>query len=180
MAISTKLLREMTKKGWSEYCMVEKKAITTIADELDALRAPKARTGEVQYQARLRDPLLPECNVWMNITEAGANSIRAKHTDVYEVRELVERHARYSSEPLCYTTPEAVEGMRSKRAAGFSVRTFPVEGIEIPLFTEQPHREATHAEIANAATKHCLDRTGADGWIFNNTEQLQAFLDALK
>jgi hypothetical protein len=93
MAISTKLLRAMTTKGWSEYCMVEKKAITTLADELDALRAPKARTGEVQYQARLRDPHLPECNVWMNITEAGANSIREKHSHVYEVRELVERHA---------------------------------------------------------------------------------------
>jgi hypothetical protein len=132
MAISTKLLRAMTEKGWGEYCMVEKKALHTIANELDALRTPRKSTGEVQYQARLREPLLPECNVWMNIAEAGANSIRAKHNDVYEVRELVER------------------------------------------------TEYANAQLAAAATQACLCRTGADGWIFENTAQLQAFLYSLK
>lgn len=38
----------------------------------------------------------------------------------------------------------------------------------------------SHAEIAAAATQACLCRTGADGWIFENTTQLQKFLCALK
>jgi hypothetical protein len=130
--ISTKLLRAMTEKGWSEYCMVEKKAIHAIANELDALRAPRKSTGQVQYQARLREPHLQQWADWINITEAGANSIREKYLDSYEVRELVERTAY---EP---------------------------------------------AQIAAAATQACLCRTGADGWIFENTDQLLNFVNQLK
>ncbi len=186
----------------------------------------------VQYQSCLRNPVRPESNVWMNITEEGATLIRAYYSDVYKVRELIERveeetvapdkpARKYSwaqdgegyfivqgpnypedcffrgktqaiqmveflnkpterlREPICYTTPEAVDGMLSKRAAGFSVRTFPTEGIEIPLYTEPSPHSPTHAEIAAAATQACLCRTGSAGWSFANTDQLFQFLSAV-
>ncbi len=185
-----------------------------------------------QYQSRPKQPMRPELNRWMNITEEGAKLIRMSYSDVYEVRELVERveektdasadlPAKYGwaededgyfivrgpnypedcffrgetqaiqmveflnkpterlQEPICYTTPEAVEGMRSKRAAGFSVRTFPTDGIEIPLYTEPSPHSPTHDEIAAAATQACLCRTGSDGWIFKNIYQLSQFLSTV-
>lgn len=49
--------------------------------------APKV----VQYQARLREPILPECADWVNISEEGARTLRNKHSDVYDIRELVYR-----------------------------------------------------------------------------------------
>lgn len=47
----------------------------------------------VQYQSKLRNPILPECDVWLNISEDGAKRIRESHSDVYMVRELFERAA---------------------------------------------------------------------------------------
>lgn len=51
------------------------------------------------------------------------------------------------------------------------------------MLTQEQLREAelikvepTHAELANAATKTCYCRTGADGWIFANTTQLLEFI----
>jgi hypothetical protein len=86
-----------------------------------------------------------------------------------------------AQEPICYTTPEAVEGMRSGRAAGYSVHTFPMEGIEVPLYTKsEPITYTEHAEVAAAATSACACRTGADGWIFENTTQLLKFVNQLK
>jgi predicted house-cleaning noncanonical NTP pyrophosphatase (MazG superfamily) len=86
-----------------------------------------------------------------------------------------------AQEPLCYTTPEAVEGMRSGRAAGYSVHTFPMEGIEVPLYTKSESITHTeHAEVAAAATSACACRTAADGWIFENTTQLLKFVNQLK
>ena len=45
----------------------------------------------VQYQTRLKEPHLPEYAEWLNISESGAATIREKYSDVYEIRELVER-----------------------------------------------------------------------------------------
>jgi hypothetical protein len=47
----------------------------------------------VQYQSKLRNPILPECDVWLNISEEGAKRIRESYSDVYMVRELFERAA---------------------------------------------------------------------------------------
>lgn len=44
-----------------------------------------------QWQSRLRNPALPECGEWINISEAGAHSLSARHPDIYEVRALNER-----------------------------------------------------------------------------------------
>jgi hypothetical protein len=177
--ISTKLLRAMTEKGWSHYCMVEKNAILTIANELDALRAPRKHTGEVHYQARLRDPILPECNDWINITEAGANSIREKYMDVYEIRELVERVVNPQDRAA-----KLAKHMR-EQARIFWVEDSLGRGAKeleeaATLLENQAVTPVSHAKIAAAATQSCLCRTGADGWIFENTTQLQAFLEALQ
>jgi hypothetical protein len=43
-------------------------------------------------------------------------------------------------------------------------------------WTAKGMAEPTHAELANAATKTCYCRTGADGWIFANTTQLLEFI----
>lgn len=228
--INTKLLRSLASKGWADSCLLEKKAILRIADELDELRGSRKPPREVvQYQVRLRDPLLPECNVWMNITEAGATTIREKHLDVYEIRELVERdaaevatapddsatkiakHLREQAKLFRQEDPlgrgakelEQAANLLESRGATCAARVLKelhdwmellknlYEGDEswsvawrMACKRTQEHIESivlepiTHAKVAAAATQACASRTGADGWIFENTEQLLQFMRA--
>jgi hypothetical protein len=57
--------------------------------------AEPAQSGEAvaQYQTKLRNPILPSCDVWINVSEEGARTAREKYSHVYEVRELFERAA---------------------------------------------------------------------------------------
>lgn len=43
-----------------------------------------------QWQYKLLEPLLPECDVWLNIGEEGAKTTREKYSHVYKVRALYE------------------------------------------------------------------------------------------
>jgi hypothetical protein len=66
-----------------------------MAEFLMTLPAAPAQSGEpvAQYQTKLRNPILPSCDVWINVSEEGARTAREKYSHVYEVRELFERAA---------------------------------------------------------------------------------------
>jgi hypothetical protein len=61
--------------------------------EIEKARAASTSANVAQYQTKLRNPILPECDVWINVSEEGARTVREKYSDVYEVRELFERSA---------------------------------------------------------------------------------------
>jgi hypothetical protein len=42
-----------------------------------------------QWQTKLRDPILPECDTWINVSEEGARKAMEKWSHIYEVRALV-------------------------------------------------------------------------------------------
>ncbi|WP_250501934.1 hypothetical protein [Caballeronia sp. AZ7_KS35] len=42
-----------------------------------------------QWQTKLREPILPECDTWINVSEEGARKAIEKWSHVYEVRALV-------------------------------------------------------------------------------------------
>lgn len=42
-----------------------------------------------QWQTKLREPILPECDVWINVSEEGARKAMEKWSHIYEVRALV-------------------------------------------------------------------------------------------
>ncbi|KWK75752.1 hypothetical protein [Burkholderia ubonensis] len=50
--------------------------------------ASPAAEAVAQWQTKLRDPILPECDVWINVSEEGAKTAREKYAHVYEVRAL--------------------------------------------------------------------------------------------
>jgi hypothetical protein len=141
-----------------------------IRDLIAARKAPKEGRA-----AELAKHLREQAQIFREEDELGRGA-----KELEEAANLLEV-VSMAQEPICYTTPEAVEGMRSGRAAGYSVHTFPMEGIEVPLYTKsEPITYTEHAEVAAAATSACACRTGADGWIFENTTQLLKFVNQLK
>ncbi|MGF6440734.1 hypothetical protein [Paraburkholderia youngii] len=68
-----------------------------------------------QYQTKLRNPVLPECDVWINVSEEGARTAREKYPEIYEVRELFERSA---AAPL----PREAATVPSEKCAGCEKR----------------------------------------------------------
>jgi hypothetical protein len=45
-----------------------------------------------QWQTKLREPILPECDTWINVSEEGARKAMEKWSHIYEVRALCVAH----------------------------------------------------------------------------------------
>jgi hypothetical protein len=50
------------------------------------------RKQVAQWQTKLRDPILPECDTWINVSEEGARKAMEKWSHIYEVRALCVAH----------------------------------------------------------------------------------------
>lgn len=64
-------------------------ACTEIAEACRQYAASSLSSAPVaQWQTKLRNPILPECDVWINVSEEGARGVAAQHPEIYEIRAL--------------------------------------------------------------------------------------------
>jgi hypothetical protein len=134
--------------------------------------AAPAQSAEpvAQYQTKLRNPILPSCDVWINVSEEGARTAHEKFAHVYEVRELVERAAPQSSQPVEAGEPcEHCKVNRpyhdldcpvaAKVLAEKSAVVLDDERAALPRYAEWLHLR-THGEWSDGVPVWARDHTG--------------------
>jgi hypothetical protein len=137
-------------------------------EDLTALlfRAASTSANVAQYQTKLRNPILPECDVWINVSEEGARTAREKYSDVYEVRELFERSANVAqgAEAVAYAAQFDLDVLATNQESHkMRLRRYSHGARTVPLYTAPPAQTA----LTDAARDVLAERkrqVRAEGW----------------
>ncbi|MBB5448407.1 DNA-binding Lrp family transcriptional regulator, partial [Paraburkholderia sp. WSM4177] len=111
-----------------------------------------------QWQSRLRDPILPECGAWVNITGEGARSIEARHPEIYEVRALYTRAAAPQAGALTDDVRQQIKSVASHPYGGRFAVYMSGEDARALLAEQSAAPEQATAKVYETYT-------GQNGWL---------------
>lgn len=157
-----------TDEPESQYRFGYNTALEDVLNALDVIDALNAKDSQgepvAQWQSKLIDPILPECDVWLNVSEEGAKTTREKYSHVYRVRALYERPLPCASDALAHR--QAIEAAQRERMnARFANRvpTPATADFDLPAPNDAvPCYQCKGCGDNDAAPGHCV-RCGGTG-----------------